>query len=59
VEEFEVAIRVRQLSKEDLNNFSGAANIFESRPDEIKRRVQPSQVRIILKSFADGSMSIS
>jgi hypothetical protein len=49
----------RHLSKEDLNKFSGAANIFESRSDEIKRRVQPSQVRIILKSFADGSMSIN
>jgi hypothetical protein len=49
----------RQLSNADLEKFTGAANIFNTHSDEIKLRVQPSEVRLILKSFAEGSMSIS
>jgi hypothetical protein len=48
----------RQLSTADLEKFTGATNIFKAQSDEIKLRVQPSEVRIILKSFAEGSLSI-
>jgi hypothetical protein len=49
----------RQLSKADLEKFTGVANLFKARSDEITLRVQPSEVRSILKSFAEGSISIS
>jgi hypothetical protein len=49
----------RQLSQADFEKFTGATNVFKARSDEIKLRVQPSEVRSILKSFAEGSISIS
>ena len=49
----------RQISTADMQEFPLAANVFKVRPSEIALRVQPSDVLIILKSFADGSMGIS
>ena len=49
----------RQISTADMQEFPLAANVFKVGPSEIALRVQPSDVLIILKSFADGSMGIS
>jgi hypothetical protein len=48
----------RQLSKVDLEKFPIAANVFKARSDEIAVRAHPSDALCVLKSFAEGSMSI-
>jgi hypothetical protein len=48
----------KQLSKADLEKFPTAANVFRAQPDEIALRAQPSDALCVLKSFAEGSMSI-
>jgi hypothetical protein len=48
----------RQLSNADFEKLPVAANVFKFRTDEIALRVEPSEVLIILESFANGSMSI-
>jgi hypothetical protein len=48
----------RQLSKSDLERFPAAAHIFQARLDEIVLRGRAGDALTILKSFADGSMSV-
>jgi hypothetical protein len=48
----------RQFSKADLEKFPIAANVFKARSDEIALRAHPSDALCLLKSFAEGSMSI-
>ena len=49
----------RQLSKADLERFPLSASVFKARPDAIAQRVKPGDALAILKSFAEGSMSLS
>jgi hypothetical protein len=48
----------RDLAPEELQQFPQAAHIFNCRPDELALRVRPSDALEVLKSFADGAMSI-
>ena len=47
-----------QLTKADLEKFPAAAHIFKAHQDEISLRGRAGEALIVLKSFADGSMSI-
>ena len=49
----------RELTTDDLKKLPVADAVFKVRPGEIALRVQPSEARIILKSFTSGTMGIS
>ena len=48
----------RQLSKPDLESFPAAAHVFKAHQDEISMRGRAGDALTVLKSFADGSMSV-
>jgi hypothetical protein len=48
----------RDLAPQELQQFPAAAQIFSCRPDELALRVRPSDALEVLKSFANGAMSI-
>jgi hypothetical protein len=48
-----------RLSKGELEKFPAALSLFEAREDEIALRGQAGSALAILKSFADGSFSLT
>jgi hypothetical protein len=48
----------RDLTMEELQRYPVATQLFKYRPDEIALRVNPGTALEVLKSFANGSMSI-
>jgi len=48
----------KQLSRSDLEKLPAAAHVFQARQDEISIRGRAGEALTILRSFADGSMSV-
>jgi hypothetical protein len=48
----------RHLSKADLEKLPPAAHVFKARQDEIALRGRAGDALTVLKTFADGSMSV-